>query len=657
MNLKNLKDINTPIRRILTSLNFYNSNSLKLKKMNSEKDELKSAFDESINNVPSDGALTLWGNTWNEKPTIRAVLAHFLNHNVANFSEFTEFMKKEGNFKLAYGQCQSGKSKFIIAAAIMSLFQLRDAVIVVSNLGCHVTQLCTNIKSLSEKWVDGVYTINQHFCRRRLDYLHDGMNFTPVMANAQRALDSRSGSRSTFQNRIIISLANTAQLKRVVKTMMKDPSVTYDLLIDEADEVDHGKSKNSMNGRARQLFELKAKANYTIGVTATPWDTICNEKALKPDSVIQLQQPADYRSASDFLFKEIREPSELRSKFLPSYSTLALQTCDDGTIVPNVCLIHVPRVNQQRDLANYVQSKFSGVFTTIILNGQDGCMINGNSVPETFTVGTVNIKKNTASKKISIAQMLQYVSDAGVEVCPRVLIISGNLAGRGLSFQSLDYKIVLTDMFYASCTLKNAWNKANSTLIQVLGRGCGRNANGRTFTIHTYETVYRQVKLSVQSLGEQLNRVESTYETLLDGMKAVPMNMGKLPRGDYGNKCGIVAESMTQVVNSQSDGGQPLSDYDFDTEEQLDAVKKAYENTNGILHRVIKMLTKQNVTDITKKDIQKMLSSTGTGIFVPGNFTVWNLGRSRRYKIIQKGSKKGSYKIRPIIRRTLKLTN
>ena len=92
-------------------------------------------------------------------------------------------------------------------------------------------------------------------CLRSSDQLEGIKNFVPCM---------------------IISLGNETQLSKVLEFGKRFP-FKFDLYIDEIDNVDYGDDSLS----AEILRELKKLSYQTIGITATPLDSIFSEEELK----------------------------------------------------------------------------------------------------------------------------------------------------------------------------------------------------------------------------------------------------------------------------------------------------------------------------------------------------------------------------------------
>jgi len=434
------------------------------------------------------------------------------------------FVKKD--MILVKGDTQSGKEKFTVASAIKTLLQGRNPVIVTRRITCDADKLergITNYSKMFSDYMNKHQVVKQEFsisCIRSSDQLEGIKNFVPSM---------------------IISLGNETQLSKVLEFGKRFP-FKFDLYIDEIDNVDYGDE----SGAAEILKQLKKLSYQTIGITATPLDSILSEEELKSVNIMRLSRPEDYRGFVDITVKLLVEDPEINAvnrkvvnyqdileadknlePFLRAFSkTRAEFAWSIKKYIPNICLLKNSRINESQETLFYgITNNYPNDFAVVLYNG-NGVKIYYPNMPAEVVYNRKVIRP-CVNVNLDITQALQFLKEIGdVKSFPRIVIIAGELAGRCISYVSRDYDWHLTDMYY---------NPAKSTpipeMIQSCGRLCGRNRGKSHLHLHCTKRVADALYDGFHFTNEIIERAiaspllhEDDEISFSKSVKAVPMS-------------------------------------------------------------------------------------------------------------------------------------
>lgn len=475
---------------------------------------------------------------------------------------------------LVSADCQSGKTRYTICSAIKGMLRGQTAVLVVRRNTGDAKQLkrsCDNLISAIE-----AYLVRHGVKERRIP-------FEIVNGKEMEDVNVANGVERALANglpQIIICLGNETQLGRL-NEIVKRTTCSYSIYIDEIDNVDYGVDSKA----ASILAELKGQSYQTIGITATPLDSIFSEEDMKSANQQRLTPPADYRGFIDFVvkllvtapgvsalnklatFEELCVADPNLKPFLRYFSTTNADYAKVTVRYPNICLVKNTRFNQNQEaLFHGVNANFPNKFITIVYNG-NGVMIEGYRLPERMEIGGCVVRKGEYFKG-DISIVLQYLKDnGGTRNFPRIIIFAGDLAGRCISYVSADYDWHLTDMYYVP-----AANTPIPELIQSAGRLCGRNRGKSHLHLHTTKATADAIYSGFNFTNEVINRAiaspflrEDMEEvSMAESVKAVKMNKKKMPVGrELTTKVKVAKRDFNTV--SGEDGGLSLENYKFRT--------------------------------------------------------------------------------------------
>ena len=287
-----------------------------------------------------------------------------------------------GGYSPVKGAVQSGKTRFMIYASLLLRLANMSVVVLLRNLCADREQFGRRMAAARAEW----------------------------------------SSRFPDEGSIFVCLTNASacrQLEREVR------GTNYALIIDEADACD-----SFSDGRKKDEFLalLKSGARKTFGVSATVMDLI-GQAGVAPSSLILLTPPADYRGFMDLTHVPIETESAYSARtdcdlttedpgldsFVGEFSAIRRPKPCIGLV--NICRTKAPCYRAVRDLSPRHPSVLF-----LVYNG-DGIVSRRGRGPFIEIPGT-------------IAEALQEIKDSGSEA--NILIFSGDLAGRGISFVSTD---------------------------------------------------------------------------------------------------------------------------------------------------------------------------------------------------------------------------
>ena len=279
--------------------------------------------------------------------------------------------------------------------------------------------------------------------------------------------------------------------------------------------------------------------------------------------------------------------------------------------IPNICLIKNSRINvSQETLFNSIIQKYSGEFAIILYNG-NGVKIYYPNMPREIIYKKNHIKPDI-NIDIDITEALQFLKDNGdVKMFPRIIIISGELAGRCTSFVSRDYNWHLTDMYY---------NPSKSTpipeMIQSCGRLCGRNKGKSHLYLHCTKLVADALYKGFFFTNEIIERAiknplihENEEVSFSKSIKEVSMNNQKFPKG-RNITCKIIIKKKDFNLVKNVDNGYNLEAYKYTNEDE-----ECDEEQNQDISDEIK----SSLKEIGNEEFKRLISM----------FKKWSLGSSK----------------------------
>jgi hypothetical protein len=370
------------------------------------------------------------------------------------------------------GLVQSGKTKFMISAS--SLFVLN---------GFSVVIILRNNKADQEQIFERLHLFENEMKRQIKRQF-----FSICKTSTQRIV------METDTPRIYLTLGNNSSTLKIMQKI-QETNTPYVLFIDEVDFVDSGEGTR----KNECIPYLKQNAHCVFGVSATVMDPIGKER-VRANDIILLSVPAEYKGIPSIQVEPITEVAAYTgktsdnlfktdkglAKFVREFSEKKAFVAADGFVHPQICLVNICRTKEPTISA---QTKLSEKYPMMLI-----VVYNGNGITYTFRgvktefKGTISAFLQTVKDRYS--HFIKKFSDAKrrEKLPPNILIFSGDLAGRGISFTSSDFMWHLTSM-----RLLVAPNCDEPELIQRV-RLCGIYRDDIPLTLHSTPAILEDIR-------------------------------------------------------------------------------------------------------------------------------------------------------------------
>jgi hypothetical protein len=349
-----------------------------------------------------------------------------MNHTINNidldvFEHKKNICNDNYEYTLVKGFVQSGKSFFMIYQSIEHCLNGYNCIILLRNKRGDLAQL--------------KYRFSEIITKNKLD--------EKIKIKTVNEFIHSSNEKS-----IVLALSNSIQLQKLTKMTIKyELYNTFIVFIDEVDYID-----TEIGDKKSQLIEeLKLFSRHVYGISATVTDPILQEdlfngtvKILKPMSIykninnikwykipeITVEKNLKYQTKS--IFKKEPYLKQFLDKF-NEWKPVFVKEYQDYH--PVIYLIKCTRlIKDMYEIQDYIKEKYN---TTCIVYNGDGLRIY---IPSGKFKNLIASPSGYYHYKGSIAQAIGYLKiDGGYKKYPKILIISGDLASRGISFVSDDY--------------------------------------------------------------------------------------------------------------------------------------------------------------------------------------------------------------------------
>jgi len=351
--------------------------------------------------------------------------------NTISSSLFSEFkndfipiskLKNQKKFVIK-GLVQSGKTEYMICLMLYMLTSGKSVVMIVRNIEDDRVQFCKRFEEFKKKYQD-------HFEDFKDIFLIDNVL-------KYKKYDERPS--------IYLLLDNQSNIKKMNEILLKT-DVRYVTIFDEADFVDSG------NGIKAKYYDiLKVRSSKIFWVSATIMDMLVKEEGISGDNIIFLN-PSDKKNYKGIINNRIKMITIPASKYVGSvnddvfecnpyfYSFLEEYKSKEGFSLkdyyhPRICLVNLSHCIEPLEKAQL----------KIGMDYPELSVIVYNSPGLVFQKGSKRIRGEDVNC-CNVSSFLQYLKDGGEEHT-HIIIMSGYMAGRGISFVSEDYKWHLTDEY------------------------------------------------------------------------------------------------------------------------------------------------------------------------------------------------------------------
>ena len=442
------------------------------------------------------------------------------------------------------GLVQSGKTEYMICLMIYMLLNGKSVVMVVRNIDDDRTQFCKRFYEFKKKY------------ERYFEEFNDICLIDNVLKYISGGTRSERSDNKKYDERpkIYLVLDNQSNIKKINEILLKT-DVRYVTIFDEADFVDSGKGI-----KAKYYDILKVRSSKIFWVSATIMDMLIKEEGISGDNIIFLN-PSDKKNYKGIINNRIKMETIPESKYVGGvdddvfecnpYFTTFLEEYKKKQVFgnhPRICLVNLSHCIEPLEKAQLKIGRDYPELSVIVYN----------SPGLVFQKGDVRIRGEDV-KCCNVSSFLQYLKDnGGSKEHSHIIIMSGYMAGRGISFVSEDYNWHLTDEYLVVSKTSD-----EPELIQKV-RLQGIYKDDITLTLYTTEDAYKDL-LKASYRIEELSKackdnVDNESKTLLTEM---PVSRDKFTKRDMTKNISAKMNKVKQNIGWSLDiynGDELMSD-------------------------------------------------------------------------------------------------
>jgi hypothetical protein len=600
-------------------------------------------------------------------------------------------------YRVIKGFMQSRKTWAIITTALYYLFQYSfTTFIVVQNSIDARTQMVDRLSQILVK-----------------------MGYSPsdyIGGSEKKAI---SGKRP----KIFVILRNSSDILPLNQVLEKVEIPRYVTIIDESDYNDSATTAKVQEGL--ELFKDQSICVYDV--TATPLTTLMKEE-IECRNVITLGRPDGYKGVPSIQCFQLPKPAMYCSstlddpflkdqnliKYIQDFSKTNPFTSTEWGIKqthPRYTLVRLgSTIQPQLRIASYVEKNYNDSILAITYNGSlHGITLRGSALPLERIVlndgSTSTVDDNRVhhfKQGLHIGKIITWLMEnGGAYEYPRIMVLAGALADRGISFGSDNYsdciarKIIpwhLTEMYFVC-----AKSMTQPNLLQAVGRLCGvfpdniplvLYTNSSTDVIKCFgaqeELIERSLKCDQDTFKDAIALQSMSREKLCKRRLTatrVPCKVERVENDFVYGGFDWNAEGYVQQIDEAkfSNGTRPTLARSVVTDQErerlrsdievlrkkeqeklndvaitkgIDKVRRAYRKSTSMVHKIVKLFIDNSFGSATIEQLRKATSDT----FEIANYDRWELGKHNRYKIVSQ-TKNKKYILCPEIVDALGLMN
>jgi len=410
-------------------------------------------------------------------------------------------VEPEHRYRIIKGFMQSRKTWAIISTSMYYFLRYRlSTFIVVQNSLDACEQLMSRIKDVFEQYMSIIRREKREEQFDKLFRVLDCARGKTVNAyELEKAVNGCSP-------RIFVVIRNVRDITPINDMVEKLYTHRYVVMIDESDFNDSG-SKSSVQ---TAIETFKERAGVVYDVTATPMTSIMKED-IDAGNVIVLSRPDGYKGITSIRCHGLKKPATycngvdnnpfVQDPNLKEYINDFAKTKPHRTkgqkFHPHYSLVRVGSViKPQLRIAKWISRHHGDRIIAITYNGSScGITLRGNMLPKK----SIFLEDNTESKYengvhhfggLHIGKIIAWLqNNGGTDRYPRIMVLAGTLADRGISFGTSEwgecisrgiYPWHLTEMYFIPA---KSMNQAN--LLQATGRLCGVYPDNIPLTLYT----------------------------------------------------------------------------------------------------------------------------------------------------------------------------
>lgn len=321
------------------------------------------------------------------------------------------------------GLVQSGKTEYMICLMLYMMKMNKSVILVLRNIEDDRVQFCKRFEEFKKKY-------SEKF--EELKSIYPIINISNIDKYVL-----------TYNPRIFVCLDNASNIKKVNEIFLRTKE-RYVTIFDEADFVDSGRGLKS-----KHYEILKIRSSKIFWVSATIMDMLAKEDGISGENIIFLT-PSDKVNYKGIINNRIEMETIPNGKYVGEVNEDLFESNPYFDIFlgeykmkrifgehPRICLVNVSHCIEPLEKAQSRISESHPDLSVIVYTSQGLVFQRGEK------------KIFGEDKNVNnISSFLQYLKDnGGVENNRHIIILSGYMAGRGISFVSEDYKWHLTDEY------------------------------------------------------------------------------------------------------------------------------------------------------------------------------------------------------------------
>lgn len=396
------------------------------------------------------------------------------------------------------------------------------------------------------------------------------------------------------------------------------------------------------------------QAKLAFLISATNYANLFKD-GTSPSRFIKVKQHPDYKGIKDIEFEILpvfpkSKKGTLFEKSPGLYNVMKTLThrpvyANHPTIVLTKCTHLV--LHQTEFIQVIAETKeWQGRWAAIGYNGTGISMYHHSFKGDIEIAGVPGVSQGQGIytfKGIGIMKALTYLREnGGKSLFSRIVVIAGHLASRCINFMDSSYKWHLTDEY-----LDPAKTMSCADLIQSM-RICGNHKIVTPLKVWCNEEVMENIILTHYNLGGFISKLADTneqksFKDILEGVKFHKNKLGnrkvckiKAPYKKVSSEKQDNTDDILGIKKSASDGEL------MGIKNGLEMVKKAYENKDGLVHKIIQAFIKNDFKGLSKKELDVYCEKT----LNIAHYSEWN-NEHNRYKLLTKTLSK--YILDPII--------
>ena len=394
-------------------------------------------------------------------------LLPWMTENVSIFGN-DKFVEEFSGIKYGflYGDVQAGKTSSQQGIAVYNyLINNETTFIITMDRKDQKNQAMMSMDNLyGEKSIDNLNGWKNYRCKNDLQKIFpeniDFVYFDDIKKNERKKVIVDC---LTKKSKKIIFILSNIQLKKLEDIIKNTNDPTYHLVVDECDKL----SKTEVGevpARQENYDFLRQNAKSVWGISATSFSELFTNSEIETSSIYVLPNHKNYKGIKKFFFNPIEKPTNDRE--LTSSIKRYLENLQEET-KESICLLNVSRFKKtHNEMIDYFYHTFDENWCFVSYNG-DGVKVNCK-IFETLERKILQLTKRISGEickpsfrantftwqKIQIGDFLELLRQLNEnrDMPPYIVIVSGDLADRGINFTSNDYskknRLHLTHMLY-----------------------------------------------------------------------------------------------------------------------------------------------------------------------------------------------------------------